>query len=147
MIRYDHAPDGDILTAMPGRFNRRVDHVISRLDATGKLLGGVTYDNFCGTSICMHVCSFDPRWLSKDMLWVIFHYPFVHLGCKKVLGFVESTNKQAIAFEKKIGFIEEARIADACPGGDVLVMSMRREDCRWLNIRPTGVQWRGNPQG
>lgn len=147
MIRFDHPPDGDILTAQPGGFNHKVDHVIARVDSTGKLLGGVTYENYSGKSVCMHVRSFDPRWLTKDLLWVMFHYPYVQLSCNVVMGFVDAANTQAIEFEKRIGFKETARIADACPGSDLLVMTMRREDCRWLDIRPSGVRWKGNPQG
>jgi hypothetical protein len=137
MIRFDHIPDGFEVT---NGFNPKLNHVIARVDNQGKLLGGVTYEKFTGASITMHVRSFDKRWLTKDLLWVIFHYPFVRLGCEKVLGFTPSTLGDAIAFNKKIGFIEEYRIEDACPGGDLVVLSMRRADCRWLGIRPLGLR-------
>jgi RimJ/RimL family protein N-acetyltransferase len=144
MIRFNHPADGDELTLLPGGFNPKVDRCVARLAPDGKLLGGVTYEKYTNVSICMHVRSFDKHWLTRDLLWVIFHYPFVQLNCLKVLGFLYSSNQIALEFDKKIGFKEEYRIKDACPdGADLVVMSMLREDCRWLNIEPRGIRYEG----
>jgi hypothetical protein len=35
-------------------------------------------------------------------------------------------------FNTKLGFIEEARITGVFRDADLVIMSMRREDCRWL---------------
>ena len=69
------------------------------------------------------------------MLWITFDYPFNQLGVKKLIGQVPSSNLKALEFDKKLGFKEEARISDVFPDGDLIVLSMRREDCRWLKIR------------
>lgn len=143
MIRLDHLPDAMAIANPPESFNPKTDHVIARLNAEGKLLGGVTFQNFLGGSIALHVNSFDRHWLTRDFLWVIFHYPFVQLGCKKVMGFVPSSNQKALEFDKHIGFKEEYRISDACVDGDLVVLSMRREECRWLKIQPKGIRSRG----
>jgi hypothetical protein len=39
---------------------------------------------------------------------------------------------KALDFNRKLGFIEEARIAGVFRDADLVIMSMRREDCRWL---------------
>lgn len=112
-------------------FNPECDQAIVRLEGD-KLLGGVIYQGYTGASIRMHVAGFIPRWIDKDMLWMAFHYPFEQLGCSKVLGFVHSTNLKALDFNRKLGFKEEARITGVFRDADLVIMTMRREDCRWL---------------
>lgn len=111
------------------------DHCIARVK-DGRLLGGVIYQGYTGASIEMHVAGFWPQWLNKSMLFVVFGYPFYQLGCLKVIGRVNENNKRALEFDLKLGFNEEARIRDVYPEGDLLILSMRRDECRWLNLTP-----------
>lgn len=112
---------------------------ISRTAPDGRLLGGVTYEGNTGASIIMHTAGFDPHWISRDLLWICFHYPFVQLGVKKVFGKVCSTNTQAIAFNRKLGFREEHLVKDVFLDGDMLIFGMYRCGCRWLDIKPRHV--------
>lgn len=116
-------------------FNPACDHAISRAK-DGKLLGGVIFTNYTGSSIAMHVASFDQHWLNRDMLWICFDYPFNQLKVLKLLGHVPSGNRKALDFDLKLGFKVEARIADVYPDGDLVFLSMLRENCRWLKLRP-----------
>jgi len=116
-------------------FNPEADIVISRL-SNEELVGGVLYNGYTRASINMHVAAFSPRWGSRDMLWVCFDYPFNQLGCKKVFGQVPSKNEHALEFNLKLGFKIETLIPDVFPEDDLLVVSMVREDCRWLKIKP-----------
>jgi RimJ/RimL family protein N-acetyltransferase len=113
-------------------FNPECDHVISRHE-NGKLLGGVIFTGFTGSSIGIHAAGFVPHWVNRDLLWITFHYPFEQLKVKKLIGQIPSGNRKALDFNENLGFKEEARIADVFPDEDLVVMSMRREDCRWLN--------------
>lgn len=112
-------------------FNPECDHCISRAE-DGRLLGGVIFTGYTGASIGLHVAGFDPRWLDRDMLWMTFHYPFEQLGVRKITGTIPSGNRKALLFNRKLGFAEEARIADVFPDGDLVIMSMTRDQCRWL---------------
>jgi RimJ/RimL family protein N-acetyltransferase len=139
MIVFNNAGLGRVLAENAGTsYNAEVDTCIARVE-DGELWGGVVYQNFTGASIAVHVASFRVNWINKDMLWVCFHYPFVQLGVKKMFGQVPASNCNALEFDLKLGFKEEARIKDVFPDGDLIVVSMRREDCRWLKVRPTGL--------
>lgn len=116
------------------------DHCIARVK-DGRLLGGVIYQGYTGASVEIHVAGFDPHWLSRDILWAAFGYAFIQLGCLKVIGRVQATNERALEFDLKLGFKEEARISDVYPDGDLLILTMRREDCRWLNLPPRRRFW------
>lgn len=93
------------------------------------------YSGFTGTAIFCHYAG-DDAWMTRDLIWVGFHYPFVQLGCTRIFGFISSLNSRAMKVSKKLGFIEEARLVGAVPRGDLVVVSMRREDCRWLKLTP-----------
>ena len=126
-----------IAKAIPRCFDIVNDIVISNVSADGKLLGGVTFDGFVGNCIFIHQAGFDKHWLSKDMLFCAFDYPFNRLGVGKVAATISSGATELLAFNARLGFIEECRIKDAYPDGDMVVLSMTREQCPWLKIKPS----------
>lgn len=100
------------------------------------LLAGVLFEDWNGANIVMHVAAVpDRHWLCREFLWYCFHYPFVELGVKRVTGIVPSSNLKARRFDEHLGFTLEATLKDAHPEGDLLIYAMRKEDCRWLNIK------------
>lgn len=103
------------------------------LQRDGELVAGVLYEDFNGANVIMHVASDGTgAWLTKDYLRTCFAYPFEQLGCKRVTGIVPSSNEKALAFDTHLGFEVEAVLTEAHPDGDLVVLSMRRDDCRWL---------------
>lgn len=102
------------------------------LERDGRLVAGVVYDNFLHASICMHVAAEGDHWLTRDFLRAVFSYPFNELGVHKVIGPVDSSNTQAIRFDEHLGFIPEAVLTGAAKGGDLILYSMTRQQCRFL---------------
>jgi len=119
-------------------FNPAVNHVISRT-SQGNLAGGIIFQDYNIASVSIHAAGFEPRWLNNNMLWIAFNYPFEQLGVKKLVATVSSRNQRALDFNRKLGFKEEARISDIFPDADLVVLAMRREDCRWLKLKPRGA--------
>lgn len=105
----------------------------------GVVVAGIVYTNFTGTSVAMHVAAAEDNWIVPDLLWVSFDYPFRQLGCDKVFGYVKASNDLAMQFDLKLGFEVEAVIKDVYPDGDLFILSMRREGCRWLRIKPRRI--------
>lgn len=116
-------------------FNLACDRVFSR-SKNGKLLGGVIFTGYTKASIAIHVAGFDKHWMNRDMLWITFSYAFDQLRVSKLIGHVPSSNQTALDFDYKLGFKEEARITNIYPDGDLVILSMVRDDCRWLKLRP-----------
>lgn len=129
-----------IADAIPRIFNPMADKVISRVDKNGNLLGGVIYEGLISNCIFMHQGSFAKSWLSQDMLWVCFDYPFNQLGVGVVCGTIPSSRADLLAFNRKLGFKEECSIKGAYTDGDLVIMSMRRDECRWLVVKPKGIR-------
>jgi len=101
-----------------------------------KIIAGIWYESYNGANISMHVAALpNSRWMSKELLWYAFYYPFIECGCKRVTGLVAESNMEAREFDERLGFKIETRLRDAAPDGDLLVYAMFRDECRWLGLR------------
>lgn len=98
----------------------------------GKFCGGVIYDNNHTRTMQMHVSAMSKSWLTRDFLKVAFGYPFETVGVEKVYAPVETDNPHAMQFDIRLGFVEETRLVGAIPGGDIVILCMPRDQCRWL---------------
>ena len=105
---------------------------IAHVEDGQSLLGAVWLENYNGASVTAHIVGEGRRWLTRRFLEDLFHYVFVVLGCRKVIGIVREANRHARQFDEKLGFRLEACIADADPEGALLIYSLRREDCKFL---------------
>lgn len=102
--------------------------------SNGEVKAGVVFDHWNGKSVAMHVAVEDPRAITRKFTWLCFDYAFNQIGADKLLGFVAQDNEDALNFDLKLGFEVEAVVRDACPGGDLLILTMTREQCRWLKL-------------
>lgn len=103
------------------------------MEEDGDIVAGVLFDSFNGASICMHVAALPgKRWMNRELLWTCFAYPFLQLRVRKILGFVAEGNRVARAFDEHLGFVREATLTNAHPSGALIVYSMTRSQCRWL---------------
>jgi hypothetical protein len=140
VIRFNNPSDGRQIAQKAWTKFAPGDAVIARV-AGSKLLGGVIFQHYTGTSMYAHAAGFDPHWINPDMLWVCSDYAFVQSNCKVIFGNIPSCNHKTLEFAKKIGFKEIVRVPDAFPEklGDLVFVRFDREDCRWLKIRPKGL--------
>jgi hypothetical protein len=98
----------------------------------GELVAGCLFNNWNETSVCMHIASEGRSWLTRKFLFACFDYPFNEAGKKIVLGHVGSKNFDALRFDLHLGFKHHTTIPDAHPDGALHILTMRREDCRWI---------------
>lgn len=98
----------------------------------GKLVAGVIFDHYNRASLAMHVAG-EGHWFSREFARRCFEHAFEGLKVKKVLGFVPEGNLKARKFDEHLGFKEETRIKDATRDGDLIIYSMTKDECRWLN--------------
>jgi len=105
------------------------------LEKDGKLVAGVMYSDCNGSNVCMHVAAEGKEWMTREYLWFCFYYPFEQLKVKRITGLVDDDNQAALEFDLHLGFKEEYRLKDAGKNGDLIILVMRKEDCRFLGIR------------
>ena len=139
MFRFNNSVDGMAIAAKAGAiYNAACDMCVARVEK-GELIGGVIFSAYTGASINIHMAGFKKNWVNKDMLWVAFHYPFEQLGVKKMFGQVGAHRPEILKIDMQLGFSIETIIKDVYPEGDMYVLSMYKEDCRWLKIKPRNL--------
>lgn len=99
----------------------------------GEPVAGVIYENVNGVSCTCHIaieCQLTPKFIAT-----IFDYPFQFLGLEKIICPVGEGNEESIRLVEHMGFQEEARITNAHPDGCLLIYTMPRHACRFLEYR------------
>lgn len=94
------------------------------------LAAGVIYEEYSGTNVFCHIAA---EKLCPKFMRVIFYYPFIQLGCKRITGPVVSTNTKARRFVERLGFEVEATLDHAHRDGDLIIYRMWKEKCTWLH--------------
>lgn len=138
MIIFDDIELGvKIADALEVPFDPRYTTTIARVGPLGRLIAGVLYSDYNKATCSAHIVGFGKNWLSRDLLWIMFDYPFNQLGCKKVFGQVPSDNETALRFDYKLGFKYVTTVPEVFESGHhLLILEMKREDCRWLSVKP-----------
>ena len=129
-----------IMRAIDSQFSAVTMKVISRSE-NGELMGGVVYENWTGPngSCLVHIAGFNKRWIDRDMLYIMFDFPFRQLDCYQAFCQVAGKNTETLAFNKKIGWQEIIRLEHVFPDDDMILMRLKGDDCRYLNVKPKHI--------
>lgn len=100
------------------------------VERDGNIIAGIVVNNYNGSNATVHIAV--KHSLPRDFLPVCFDYLFNQCGLKRVTGLVPTDNPKALKFDKHIGFREEFVMKDGHPSGDMHVLVMFKDDCRWL---------------
>ena len=103
------------------------------LERNGVMVAGVIYENWNRKSVTCHIAV--EGLMTPAYLAAIFHYPFVFLGCEKIIAPISEGNEESIRLVKKMGFEREATLKDSHPDGDLYLYTMKRQDCRFTGER------------
>ena len=103
------------------------------VEEDGQLIAGVIYESWNRASIHAHIAALPGRnWLTREYLKLGFGYPFIQLGCSKIIAMVGEKNLAVQRLQKHMGYKLEATLEAAHPDGALLIYTLAREDCRWI---------------
>ena len=97
----------------------------------GVMRAGVMFENWNGKSVMAHM-AVDGGRLTPAYVAAIFDYAYNVCGVEKVILPVGSQNLKSQRLVENMGFMEEGRILDAAPDGDIVIYTMSKPDCRFL---------------
>lgn len=103
------------------------------LEQSGRIVAGVMYENWNGRSIMAHVAV--KGRMTRKFVGAIFRYPYEKCGVHKIILSISSANAKSAKLATNMGFREEARIRDADPGGDLIIYTLEKSECRFLGER------------
>jgi RimJ/RimL family protein N-acetyltransferase len=104
-------------------------------DDKNELIGVVGYDGWSENMVEMHSAG-EPGtyWLTKELLYRAFKFPFEGYGMKAIISRVSTGNPVAVKMNIGLGFKEQCRIRDGADDGDLIIFAMHRDECRWLKM-------------
>jgi RimJ/RimL family protein N-acetyltransferase len=105
------------------------------LESNGKIQAGVVFENWNGSSIVAHMAA---ERLSRQFLWAVSDFAFNQCGAIKIIAPIAGTNESMIRLIEHMGFILEGCIRDGCPGGHMLLYTLRKQYCRFLEGKYLG---------
>jgi hypothetical protein len=146
MIRFDDVHAIKIIArASNMQFVPGLHHCIARYNRRDQLMGGVLFSDWMGGSVQVHVAGLQPGWADKSLLYLTFNYPFVQLNVKKLIGLVPEWNYRARNLNLHLGFQIEYKVDDVFNhkhlDNGMYIMSMRKEDCRWLAMKQPLIEF------
>ena len=98
----------------------------------GMVRGVVAYDYWTEAACQVHFAFASPIAL-RHLLKPGFRYPFLETNRQLLLGFIRESNGHSVKLAKHLGFKLGRHIQDGwAPGEALLLLEMRRRDCRWL---------------
>lgn len=97
-----------------------------------EFMAGVVYEDFTNFACTAHIVVEKPTIWLRSFLRAAFWYPFDQLGLQLMLGPVPGYNEAALRLDKWMGFKEQARIPGVYGEHDLVILSMKRDECRWL---------------
>lgn len=105
------------------------------LEEDGRLIAGMVVTDYNGRNAWIHLAGDGRRWMTRYYLWACCDYLFNQLGCSRISGWVEASNEAAIALNKHLGMTIEAPLEGAArDGGDVFIMRLKKDQCRFLKL-------------
>lgn len=148
MILLSDIQHGMMIAAAAGTgYNPNTDQCISRVTRDGEFLGGTIYTGYNGAVIWGHFAGV-PGWLSPELVWVSFDYPFMQLGVNQILCTVSSHNEKALSLVKRLGYKQLYKIKGGVPNdGDLILFSMSKANCKWLKLRSRYLKANGHAPG
>jgi len=116
---------------------------LGELNDNGTPKWAVIYDHYEEDgSIQLHIAIGNPKYVTRQAISAVFEYAFYQLGVKKVLGIINSENDSALTFDLRLGFKLEYIIEDVYKRGNMYILSMTREQCRWLRGKDHGISFK-----
>ena len=133
----------EIMVSTGGSFSFDTMTVISRA-VDDDFKGGVVFENWTGKggSVLAHLAGFSPNWLNRDLLWVMFHYPFMQLDCTHAFVQVKGKNKASKNIVEAMGFKEVITLKDVYPDDDMILYRLYRDECRFLKVKPRNLNFK-----
>lgn len=105
------------------------------MNSKGEIVAGIVYDQCNGASVVCHMAA---KRLSREFLRFNAEYAFNQLGVNKIIAPIASNNDRMVRLAYHMGFKFSAVLEDCDTDGDLLLVTLAKDDCPFL-----GEKYRG----
>ena len=117
------------------KFSSYVEEICIGLERNGELVSCTSYGKFNGKSMHAHIAIKPGQSLTKTFTWFMFYYPFIQCGVDVLVSWHDESQEKAIKLARHLGFKEQCRFKDICYYGDIIISTLKKEDCKWLGVK------------
>lgn len=108
-------------------------YAMGLMDANDRITAGVVINNYNGSNATCHIAITKPTREIVQLFRAVCDYAFRQCGLKRLTGMVPASKPKVITFDKHLGFEEEFVMRKgAHDGGDLVVLVLWPDKCRWL---------------
>jgi hypothetical protein len=98
-----------------------------------EVMAGVVLNNMNESNASAHIAVSKPSKLLPKLFGHFCEYAFVQCGLKRITGMVPTNEPKTIAFDKRLGFVEEFVMKDGANDSDMQVLVLWPHNSpRWL---------------
>jgi hypothetical protein len=131
LIDYDHLVAPWVGARTGDDFQAGVTASLGVMNENDDLVAGVVYDHLTGPCVTATI-AVEGKCLPRRMIRAMFNYPYKYLGVRKILVYVNEMNEASVLLAQRLGFKLEATIKDVYVEGDMLILSLLKQDCIWI---------------
>lgn len=102
------------------------------VERNGELVAGIVMDNYNAQNAYPHIVI---EKTGKDVIQLITafcDYAFNHCQLKRLTAMIPASKPDVLAFDLKLGFEYEFLMKDGAKDGDLHIIKMTPQSCRWL---------------
>lgn len=93
----------------------------------------VGWHGFIGRTCMITIAVPKPECLTRWVIKEIFRFPFEVCGCNAIVASIDSNNHKSLALCRRSGFEDIHTIEGGGRTGDLVILKMVRDNCRWLS--------------
>lgn len=101
------------------------------LERDGSLVTVTGYNNFTDKACHVHFSMDKGAYAPREYVWFVHHYPFIQARVDVLIAMVSKANHKLIRLVEHLGYSMQCFIS----GADLLVYSMHKNNCRFLELR------------
>lgn len=126
-------PEGVAWIAERAGFSPTIEfRALTALDDRGRIHGMVGFDGWTPNSVVAYIALDNPAAL-RHLVPAVFEVAFEKAERGVMLATCKGSNTRSLKLCKHLGMKEVYRVRDGVQvGDDLVILEMRREDCRWL---------------
>lgn len=114
------------------KFSPENSCVISSVTEDYKIMGVTAFSMFTEHNCELSVASVTPKFMTRDYLRAVFHYPFITCGKTRITAIIEHDNLKAQEIDRRLGFVHEAELKNWYGNKNGIVMRMLKDECKWI---------------
>lgn len=114
-------------------------------DEKRQIVAAVVFNNMNGANATCHIAA--ERTAGRGLIVLMqaaADYAFRQCKLKRLTGLVPMSETKVIEFDKHLGWQEEFIIKDGAPDGDMMMLVMWKDQCRWLRGESNGRESQQN---